>query len=110
MNDGVYLLVLPGDDFGVPVTLKSQSNPDGTKFQILVSIEGVLLLQNLPPGFALIPMVVITEPRLLALSYAAGILSKINQKKETRMHLAEIDRILAELNGDDSNWEELKYD
>ena len=65
MKEGVYLLILPGDDFGVPTVVR---NIDGGA--VLVTIEGVRLLANLPKGYVLIRMVTVTPKRLAALEVA----------------------------------------
>lgn len=67
MKDGPYLLVLPGDDYGRPVTLNNQRNPDGSAFQIIVGVDGIKIVSNLAPGYQLIPLVVMTPERIKAL-------------------------------------------
>lgn len=67
MKDGVYLLALPGQDYGVPYVLKGQVNPDGSRFEILVGVDGVKLVSNLAPGYQLYYMPTLTPFRLAAL-------------------------------------------
>lgn len=71
-RDGVYLLVLPGQTFGIPYTLKNQRNPDGTFFQLLAGVDGIKLTVNLEEGYELIPLVVMTPARVDALRYLWG--------------------------------------
>lgn len=66
-KDGVYLQILPGKEYAMPVTLKNNANPDGTGFEIVASVEGVRLVSNLEPGTELIPMVAMTAVRIAAL-------------------------------------------
>jgi hypothetical protein len=67
MKDGPYLLVLLGDDYGRPVTLNNQRNPDGSAFQIIVGVDGIKIVSNLAPGYQLIPLVIMTPERIKAL-------------------------------------------
>ena len=82
MIDGPYLLVLPGQDFGVPVSLKHQTNPDGTTFQIIAGVDGVQLVSNLPEGYQLLPLLVVTPARASALIYATGVVSKVHKPSD----------------------------
>lgn len=65
MKDGVYLLAMAGDDFAVPVTLTNHTTPDGLTFQLLAGVAGVKLVQNLEPGYRLLPLVVAPTPAVL---------------------------------------------
>lgn len=56
-EDGVYLLVMKDADYGVPYTLKNQTNPDGSTFVLLAGVDGVKILSNLEPGYRLIRLV-----------------------------------------------------
>jgi hypothetical protein len=82
MKDGAYLLVLPGQDYGMTVILGSQTNPDGTIFQIVAGVEGVRLVSDLPEGYQLFPMLVITPARASALIYATKVMAEVNKPSD----------------------------
>lgn len=60
-EDGVYLLAMKDADYGVPYTLKNQTNPDGSTFVLLAGVDGVKILSNLEPGYRLIRLEPVTE-------------------------------------------------
>lgn len=89
MKEGVYLLILPGDDFGTPQVIRDIDG--GT---VLVGVDGVRLLSNLPEGYRLVPMVMMTPERVNALEFLLkpeGVLApdRVKAKRTVRMMIEE---------------------
>lgn len=69
MKEGVFLYVEFDDDYGRPVVLRSTHQP-GIESMIMVGVDGIHVISELPPGHRLIPLLAITHRRLAALKQA----------------------------------------